>query len=253
MKKAAAFFALLLQVLVLSAVAAEPARECTLCAGAVSDLAAPPPVTVPLLVEVRQDDLATAAARLDALSPEQRKKVALIVSYAVNRDSDALLDVEQHTKSIVEWARIRGPFDALGVRVSNADAPLVAYAVKRLAVTAQGLDVAGRIVLTQTPDLDALFENGVQPYFDALLTDGAGVTNSVAWLAERDPSKKVFAVVAPQSPNHFYDLARAFADGATRAYLATSADPVALANFNQTFAGDWAYDSTAKIPVLDAK
>ena len=253
MKKAASFFALLLQVLVLSAFAAEPPRECTLCAGAVSDLAAPPPVTVPLLVEVRQDDLATAGAQLDALTPEQRKKVALIVSYAVNRDSDALLDVEQRTKTIVEWARIRGPFEALGVRVSNADAALVSYAVKRLAVTAQGLNVAERIVLTQTPDLNALFENGVQPYFDALLVDAADVTNSVAWLAERDPSKKVFAVVGPQSPNHFYDLARAFADGATRAYLATGADAVALANFNQTFAGDWAYDSTAKIPVLDAK
>src|SRR5205085_4409609 len=56
-------------------------------------------------------------------------------------------------------------------------------------------------------------------------------------------------------PNAFFDLARALADGATRAYTTRPAaeEAAALANFNSAFAGDWAFDSTASTQVLDAK
>ena len=137
-----------LQFLVLSLLAADAPKECTLCVGATADLAAPPSAVIPLVLQIQQSDLATTA--VDTLSPEQRKKVTLIVGYSVDRDKDALLDVETHTKSIVEWARLHGPFEALGVVATGVDSNVAGYAVKRLAVTAQGLNVATRVVLPAT-------------------------------------------------------------------------------------------------------
>ena len=81
------------------------------------------------------------------------------------------------------------------------------------------------------------------------------MAKTTAWILEKEPSKKLYAVVDPQSPNSFFDLARAFADGATRAYVGRPAgdDAAALANFNRAFVGDWAFDSTASTQVLDTK
>jgi hypothetical protein len=253
--KLAASFLILLQILVLPAFAAEPPRECTFCVGVVSDLAAPETETVPLLVETTADDLAAAASSIDALTPEQRKKLTLVITYAVDKENDALLDIEQRTKSLIEWARLHGPFDAIGIAVTNADASQSAYAIKRLAVAAQGLNVAARIVLPRTAQeqVTALFDNGAQPYFDAMLVDASSVASTVAWLAEKDPAKKVFAVVTPNTPNPFYDAGKAIADGATRAYVKAPVDRKAVASFNQAFVGDWGFDATAKNAVLDAK
>jgi len=238
----------LLQISVLPAFADAPR------VGAVADLAAPPPAAVvPLLVEIGEGDLATAATALGAMTPEQRKATAVIVRYSISTDSDPLLDIEQHTKSIVEWARLHGPFDALGIATDTSDGALASYAVKRLAVTAQGLDVASRIVLPRGADLAKLFDNGAQPYFDAVLVDAPKVEETLAWLAERDPSKKIDAVAAIESPNALFDVAKAIASGATHAYAATVVDANALAQFNKAFTGDWAFDSTAKTSILDAK
>lgn len=239
---------LLLQISVLPAFAAEGYRV-----GAVADLTAPPPKLVPLLVELHENDLATTATALGAMSPEQRKQLAVVVRYAIDTDKDPLLDIEQHTKSIVEWARLHGPFDALGVAVEPAAPALAAYAVKRLAVTAQGLNVAGTILLPRAVDLAALFDNGAQPYFDALLVDAPKVQETLIWIAERDPSKRIFAVAPIEAPNVLFDLAQALSGGAERAYAATPVDANALAQFNKAFTGDWAFDSTARTSILDAK
>lgn len=247
MKKLTIAFALL-QFSVLPLAAAEGYRV-----GAVADLGAPPAAVMPLLVEIQESELATAATALTAMSPELRKQAVVVVRYTVSTETDALLDIEQHTKSIVEWARLNGPFDALGVAPETGDGALAAYAVKRLAVTAQGLNVASRIVLPRGADLTKLFDNGAQPYFDALLVDAPKVEETLLWLAERDPSKKLYAVASIESPNALYDLARGLAAGAERAYAATVVDPNALAQFNRNLTGDWAFDSTAKTSVLDAK
>ncbi len=250
--------ALLLQILVLPLFAADAAKkECSLCAGAVSDLTAVPAGPVPLLVRVAQNDLAARSAAFDALTPEQRRKVTLIVEYGVDTDKDPLLEVEAHTTSIVEWARLHGPFDALGVAARTPDAQTAAYAIKRLSVAAQGQNAAARIALAPTPleELKKLYETGAQTYFDVLLVEG-DVKPAVAWLLENDPAKKVYALVAPQSPNALFDLGQALADGATRAYLTGGADAPtlnALAAFDAALAGDWAYDATSQTTVLDAK
>src|ERR1041385_6380072 len=123
-----------------------PAKECTLCVGAVSDLSTTPATPVPLLVRVRETDLATAGSALDALSPEQRRKTTVVVSYAIIQASDPLLEVETHTKAIVDWARTRGPFQSFGVSLEAPNKEVADYAIKRLAVTAQGLNVADKIV-----------------------------------------------------------------------------------------------------------
>src|ERR1043165_333589 len=136
--KKAAILLVLLQIFVLSARAAEP-KECSFCAGAVADLktppAAPATVSIPLLAEVSLDDLAS----LDALTSAQRAKTVILIRYALDKDKEPLTSVEDRTKQIVEWAKTRGPFDAIGVRVDGADDATAAYAIKRLAVLAQGL------------------------------------------------------------------------------------------------------------------
>lgn len=238
----------LLQISVLPLVAAEGYRV-----GNASGLTSPPSAVVPLLVEIHENELATAAAALAGMSPEQRKQTVVVVRYAVDADEDPLLDIEQHTKSIVEWARRNGPFDAIGAAAETGDAALAAYAVKRLSVTAQGLNVASRIVLPRGADTAKLFDSGAQPYFDALVVDSPKVEETLVWLAERDPSKKIYAVAAIESPNALFDLAQALAKGAERAYAATAVDASALAQFNKSFTGDWAFDSTAKTAVMDAK
>src|SRR5438874_844885 len=112
MMKKTAIISISLQIFVLSLLAAETPRECSLCVGAVADLTAPPAAVIPLVMQVAEGDLSTIP--LDSLSPEQRKKLTITVSYTVDRDKDPLLDVETHTKSIVEWARLHAPFEGLG-------------------------------------------------------------------------------------------------------------------------------------------
>jgi len=224
--------------------AADAPKECTLCVGAVSDLTAVPATPVPLLVRLNESDLATAGTALDALTPEQRRKTTVIVSYAIDKTLDPLQEVETHTKTIVDWARTRGPFQSFGIALDAPNADVAAYAIKRLSVTAQGLNVANRIVTTG---------QGPAAYYDEILTDAAHVAETLKWVAENDPSKKIIATVDATSPNPFFDLAQALANGATRAYLNGPADFPALANLNRMFAGDWAYDSTSQTTVLDAK
>ena len=250
--KKVAFVAVALQISILSLFAASTPNECTLCVGAVAILQNAPPSPLPLLLQIREDDFATVGASLDPLTPEQRKKVAVLVEYTVTNDS--LDEIERHTKSIVEWARLHGPFDAIGVSPLSVKPDTAGFAIKRLAVTAQGLNAA-RAIIASGKFREALASSGALPYVDVLLVDAADVATTSAWLAANDPSKKIYAVVAPQSPNTFYDLARALGDGAVRAYLtqATTEDLAALVNFNRALIGDYAFDSTARTNVLDVK
>src|SRR5690348_15171769 len=119
----------------LSLFAADAPKECTLCVGATTDLTAPPATPVPLLARVRQDDFAAAGTALDAMAPQARAKLAVVISYSAAAGLD---DIEAHTKTIIEWAKSHGPFDAIGIAVDGADAAQTAYAIKRLAVSAQG-------------------------------------------------------------------------------------------------------------------
>jgi len=224
--------------------AAETQKECSLCVGAVSDLSTVPATPVPLLVTLREDQLATAGPALDALSPEQRRKTTLLVSYVFDKTADPLQEVEKHTTTIIDWARTRGPFQAFGVSFDAPSAEVGEFAIKRLAVSAQGLNVADKIVAVG---------RGASAYYDEILVPASGVADTLKWIAENDPTKKIIATVDPQSPNAFFDLAQALANGATRAYLNGPADLPALASFNRMLSGDWAYDSTSQTTVLDAK
>ena len=235
-----AFALFVLQIFVLPLSAAETPKECTLCVGVV----APDGAGVPTLHRIAQSDLASYA-------PARPSEVALVVEYALEADKDPLLQVEEHTNAIIEWARSHGPFGALGVSVANAEPAITAYAVKRLAVTAQGLNVAKQIVISG--GAKTLFENNAGGYFDAVIVDAAQVADTLLLLAEHDPSKKIFAVVPIESPNALFDLAKALGAGATRAYANAAVDANALAQFNRSMTGDWAFDATSKIAVLDAK
>lgn len=247
-------FLVLLQFCVLPLAAADAPKTCTFCFGVVEP-SSPPVAPLPAIVYANEDDFATAGTRIDALSADQRRQTTLVVTYKLDGTGDALTNVEQHTKNVIEFARLHGPFDALAIDVKDADTATTAYAVKRVAVTAQGLNIATRIAaLAQSPaDLAKLMDGGAGPYFDVVIANSAQVPELLKWLVEKDPSKKIWATVTAQSTNKLYDLARAIADGATRAYLDSGSDAAALANANRAFIGDWAYDATTHTDVLDAK
>jgi hypothetical protein len=219
------------------------AADCTLCVG-VAGTAAPSGETtgVPTFFRVDEQSYATFV-------PAEPSQASVLVEY----EADDIDDVESTTKLILDWARSRGPFDAIGVSPRTSDATLAAYAIKRLAVSAQGQGIAKRIVIANDPMLPSLFDAGANAYFDAVVTDAKDVETTFAFLAERDPSKKVFAIVPIESPNALYDLAKTFASGAVRAYASGAVNTASLAQFNKVMTSDWAYDSTASVPVLDAK
>jgi hypothetical protein len=244
----------LLQIGVPSAVLAAPAPNgaCTLCVGQLGGDGA----VAPALVRLNEQNYATYVAANPA-------NVSVIVDYsAANVD-----EVEQKTKQIVDWAKAHGPFDSLGVHIGSTDPALIAYATKRLAVTAQGQEAAKRILfdnrnamwgnpvneMHERSELIDLFEQGAGSYFDAVVVEAQYVPITLSTLAERDPSKKIFAVAALQSPNPLFDLAQALSAGAARAYANGAVDAGALAQFNRSMSGDWAFDSTSKTTVLDAK
>lgn len=253
MKNLAVVFLLLLQFSALPAPAAPAAPgECTLCVGLFGGDGAAAPALV------RLDEQTYPA--WTAANPAN---VAVVIEYsAANLD-----EIEQKTRQIIDWAKLHGPFDAIGITLHNDDPALVAYAIKRLAVSAQGQGVAKRIVfdnrgamlanpvheLKERSELIDLLDQGAGTYFDAVIVDAQSTPITLSTLAERDPSKKVFAIVAIESPNALFDLGKALAAGASRAYANGNADAAALAQFNRTMSGDWAYDSTARTTVLDTK
>ena len=218
------------------------AAECTLCVGLVAGDTGSDGAAVPTLTRLDEQTYPT-------FTPVQAANVSVLIEY----EAADVTTVEEMTKQILDWARSRGPFDSIGVTVRNADATLGAYAIKRLAVSAQGEGIAKRIIVERTDGLAALVDAGANAYFDAVITDAADLGPTFAFFAERDPSKKIFAVVPVTSPNPLFDLATAFSKGATRAYANGTVSAASLAEFNRIATSDWAYDSTAKVPVLDAK
>lgn len=228
---------LLLSLLQFPAQAAPAAAaECTLCVGVVGSDG----TTVPAYTRLDEQTYPT-------FTPVQPANVSVLIEY----EAADVNVVEEKTKQILDWARSRGPFDSIGVTVRNADATLAAYAIKRLAVSAQGEAIAKRIIIERTDQLPALVDAGANAYFDAVITEANDVEPTFAFLAERDPSKKIFAIVPVTSPNPLFDLATAFSKGATRAYASGTVNAASLAAFNQVATTDWAFDSTAKVPVLN--
>ncbi|HUP50277.1 MAG TPA: hypothetical protein VNA04_15985 [Thermoanaerobaculia bacterium] len=250
MKRAAILLALLLVASALPA--SSDATPCSLCIGAATNRL--PSTATPMPQLIRTTDAGLEELALDPMTPEQRRLAVVQVSFALSGE-DPLAAAEQQARAIVEWARVEGPFDALALDIAHDDEAIVAFAVKRLAVAAQGLEVARRLALAPMPleRLQKLFEHGAQAYFDAWIVPGADVAAAAAWLAEHDPAKRLLAVVQPASPNPMFDAARALGDGATIAFLEGELDPAGIASLNRALAGDFAFDSTARTTILDVR
>ncbi|HEX7191804.1 MAG TPA: hypothetical protein VF381_09560, partial [Thermoanaerobaculia bacterium] len=251
-----AFLVAVVQFLVLTAAAAETApKPCSFCVGAVLPADNLPLGDFPLFVS----DVTLVGPSLHEIHPHDvSRMIALAPIHIV--EGDALPQIEAQTTTLVGWAKSHGPFYAFGTTVPTTDPAAAAYAIKRLSVASQGLGVAKKIVLGPTPldQLEKLYDAGAGPYFDAIIVNASDVAATALWFAEKDPIKQIYALVPPQSPNAMFDLAQAFAKGATLAILQTDALNVfALSapfdNFNTMFGGDYAYDKTSKIDVLDAK
>ena len=149
------------------------AAECTLCVGVTGGDG----TTVPAFSRLDEQSYPTFA-------PVQPGNVSVLIEY----EAADVTAVEEKTKQILDWARSRGPFDAIGVTVRNADPTLAAYAIKRLAVSAQGQGIAKRILAERNDSLPALVDAGANTYFDAVVSDAANVEQTFAFFAERRSS-----------------------------------------------------------------
>src|ERR1051326_1451247 len=232
-----AFLLAVLQFLVLTAAAAETApKTCNLCVGAAIRADALPGGKFPLYVP----DVTLVGPSLVEIHPGDVARMIAIAPIHI-AEGDPLTQIEAQTTTLVAWAKNHGPFYAFGTSVPTSDPNAAAYAIKRLSVTMQGLGVAKKIVLPPTPldQIEKLYEAGAGPYFDAVVVNAADVAATAQWFAEKDPVKQIYALVPPQSPNALFDLAQAFANGATLALLQTDAQNMVLAaafdNFNQMF------------------
>lgn len=231
-----------------------PSSECTLCGGVVADMSAPPAVEVPLLLNPRFEDLAGVSAYLAPVGPSQKKRTTVVVTVALDELDDALPKVEDRVGNIVEWASANGPFKSLGLRVTGVDASVEGYAIKRLAVMAQGLELAENIIAgpMTLSRLEEIFATGAQAYFDELITDGA-VEETVAWIVEHDPSKRISAIVPAASANPAYDIASALSRGAIKAWvMAPNEERLfrSIHSVNRQLAGDFSPDPSATISLL---
>src|SRR5687768_12072535 len=77
---------------------AQQTKECSLCAGVVSDLTTVPPVVVPLLVEVDQSKFDAAGEFMARLSAEQRRKTTVVVVVTLFGE-DPLVEAEKKVTS----------------------------------------------------------------------------------------------------------------------------------------------------------
>lgn len=235
--------------------AAETPKGCTLCVGAVLHGETIPVSDIPFLVT----DAAAVASSLTGTSPDVSRRWTMLVNIDITPGGgDPIAQVETQTQTLVDWAAQRAPLAGFGATITGADPATMGYAIKRLAVRAQGSKIAPLIVLrpSSLDQLAQIYDTGAQAYFDAVVVDDAAVAETAKWLAEHDPAKKIYAIVKPKSPNVAFDLARALSEGATNAFLSdvsTPSDYAAVGNFDQALAGDYAYDSTALVTVLDAK
>lgn len=239
-----------------SLMAAEIPAECTTCIGLKSDRSTNPAVPVPLLIEASRHQLKSLEPFFSSMTSEQRSAVTLLVRIELSEDIDPLASADDEIRGLVAWARDHGPFASIGIRLDQASLDIQAYAFKRLAVTMQGLELARRIIAPPMPldRLASLYDTGVQAYFDEILTEGAAVAPLSRWLLERDPIKKIAAVVRPDHANILFDGAAAVRDGARTAFIDVAATPEtaqAIASFNREFAGDYAFDPSSTVQVLD--
>ncbi len=254
MKSIAGWIVALQLVVASTALAQEPARTCSLCGGVVADLTTTPPTVVPLLVTPRYEELPAVANWLTEISPEQKQRTTVVVTAELDVLDEQIPKIEDRVQGIAVWATANGPFASIGIRVIGAGAEIEGYAIKRLAVTAQGLGLAENIVAGPMPigRLEELYGTGAEAYFDELITD-SDVGEAVAWLIERDPSKRVVARVRPVSPNPAHDMGRALSAGAIRAWIdAPNTEPLfrGVAAVNQHLAGDYSPDPSASAHLL---
>ena len=81
----------------------------------------------------------------------------------------------------------------------------------------QGLGIAKKIVLAPTPldQLEKLYDAGAGPYFDVIIVERPRRRRDREVVRRQGPDQKIYAIVTPNRRTLCFDLAQAFADGAT--------------------------------------
>ncbi|HVT43579.1 MAG TPA: hypothetical protein VMT00_04240 [Thermoanaerobaculia bacterium] len=208
---------------------------------------------IPLLFGIDLTKPGESLDRVQSLSPDQRRRTTLLVTAALE-DRESVDEVEQIIDRLITSVRGTSPLRALGLRLANASPSIEGYGIKRLAVKSQGLGVADRLLVAPPAiaSLAPLYQTGAQAYFDEILVASSLLEEAAAWLHEKDPAKRIAAIVGPREDGILYEGSAALAAGATIAFLTTrAANGAAIERFNREMAGDHAVDTAAGVEILD--
>lgn len=217
---------------------AQTPNDCGHCAGVVMLADQIPGPVMPVLVT----DVTTIGLNLQDASPDIVRRWTVLLHVNVKSGSDAHAQIDEQTREQIDWAARRGPFAAIGTILNVSDRALEAYAAQTAATMARAAKVAPRVVVrvSSLDELQQMVAAGASGAFDAVIVDAPAVNATAMWLAQNAPNTPVYAVVEVSSPNVFFDVARALADGATVAFLSETADWTdftALDNFNAALSG----------------
>jgi hypothetical protein len=251
MQRTARLFFLALISIVTPLQAQSTETPCSFCGGVVA--ASPQESAVPSYLEVDASAIGDVARQLAGLTPESRGRLLLVVRAAA-LEGDALGAADMLVTNVVNELAAVGPVAAAGLEIEAADPQIAAFALKRFSVAMQGRGAARAIIAPRMPldRLAALYDAGAGSYFDEIVTGAGDVVQTATWLAERDPIKRIVAIVEPRHPNVLYDVASTFRDGAIRAYvsIADERTVAAIAAMNRELSGDFAHDATSAIELL---
>ncbi len=237
--------------------AADAVNEvCNLCVGIRLNPEAPAPlVSVPALMEIDVSTLKADDSFLKRFTADQRSNTTII--FRAEAAGDQLTGVDSLISRLIEWSAANGPFEAVGLRVNGSTAETEAYALKRLTVNLQGRELARSIVqpVASIAALERLYAAEAGGYFDQVLVAQSDAVSVSSWLSTNDPVKRVWVVAPAVSANPLYDAASVFKTAAVRVFLESEAVTEfagAIAATNSELRGDFAFDPSADIRMLDA-
>lgn len=250
MKKLLIGLALILSSTALTA----QSRDCSICIGIAAPLNGADVSDVPIMLHLSASDLGPLSL-LEPLSPGDRARSVLVIDY-VPGASQPLAEIDRELRAIAKSIAAVGPVHAAGFSIPDDPPDTFGWAARRFSVILQSEKAASETLVAphSLASLDLLVEGNATPYFDVVLTAGIPVEETLLWTVENDPSKRIYDLVDPVSPNPLFDAARSLAAGATIAYLpSASVDPAELRAVDRLLTGDWAADSLSDVTMLNVQ
>lgn len=170
-------------------------------------------------------------------------------------DASVLVDVKlQTTEGVLEalapvlaLARRSSPMEGFGIRVLEGEEQAASFAIKHVAATVQGEQLAAATIgwAEDEEDLERLERGGVLPYLDRLVVPAPLLEEAMSWLALNSPATRIGAITQAGGDEAWYSAATLFRRGADRAWIEGS-DLPRFDRLNELLTGDYSIDASTQ-------